>query len=523
MNYFTKWFLIWTIVVLGVLLISFVVLYILKPTNATTTPEIPTTLKNIIKNGFIKTIINSKTGNELFNSVIYTNLNSRSDRRYEIETELQRLGFQQSKIIRNPGVLADFPALGCSIATLNALEIFAKNTQWKNCLFVEDDFISGFGNAMFNTQLAKFEAMHLDWDVLMLCSNTLKYEPTNIDFLVRVLDGQTTAGFAVNRKFLPKLIANVQEGIQKLKKGMNSAYCIDMYWKSLQKNNNFYTFKDPIAYQRDGFSDIQNKMTSYNDKIPLVFEHKKIEYLIVVKTCLTRLNSNPYQLKVLKQLHEQHLIEYFQYYGIENQTEDFLYDQQNKILTVKANDSYLGLCDKVGHLFKFLSDFIQHNENMSELKSCVMTDEDILLIQEHFYEILEVWKDYPYYGNLGKYEKQLNLSTHIIDKCKISKSLRDLVKSKYPLLETVPISVPKTNFTSGGFTVLSKDTVLALAQLDSFFAPFPQPQNLQYHLSKNNEYFKDLAVFDDTQIGIALQSIGILPVGIDISEIAHWD
>ncbi len=527
MGYFSKWILQWVIVVLAVLLLSFILLYALKPTTTTTTTTVDVETKQLPKTNQLKTFfkkkINSKMGYELFDAVIYTNLDSRPDRRYQIEKELARIGFQPSKIIRNPGILSTFPALGCSLAILKALELFELNTRWKNCLLMEDDLIFNGSSININEQLSKFELMHLDWDILMLGSNTLKFESTNIDFLVRILDAQTTAGFAVNRKFLPKLIQNVKEGIEKLKLGMNPEYCIDTYWKSLQKNNNWYTFHPPLAYQRDGYSDIEKKLTSYNDKTVLIFKQKKIEYLICIKTCLPRLNSNPEQLKTLKLLSEKYPIDYITYYGSENQKEEYLYEQQHKILTVKTKDDYLNLSDKIMHLFKFLFDFIRCNETMKNLKGIVLTDEDIQLFQDHFYNILEDNKHLSYWGNIAHYTKELNLSDHIIQKCKQSKSLQQLVKSKYPLLETVPIAVSKCSFTSGGFTFLSTETLLELAQLDSFFAPFPSSNDLKYHLGPNNEYFKDLAVFDDTQIGIALQSIGIFPKGQDISKIAHWD
>ena len=513
MGFFWNWVLSIALVVFIVFTITFIVLYVQKPTTATTTP---------IKQFFKKKLTYKKATLDLFDAIIYTNLDSRPDRRYQIESELVRVGFPTNKTIRNPGVLASFGALGCSLAILNALETFAKNTNWQTCFFCEDDLLFPHSGVYVNEQLSKFMNLNLDWDVLLISSNTLQFESTNIDFLVKITNAQTTAGFAVNRRFLPQLIENVKEGIENLKRGYNSLYCIDMHWKLLQPKNNWFTFHPVLAYQRDGFSDIENKVVSYGDKKLLQVESKKFEYLICVKTCLPRLNSNPKQTKTLEALSRKHPIDYLTYYSIESQKEEVLYNAQTKIVTLKTKDDYLSLCHKVGSMFKFLCNFIQSNDSFVNLKGIVLTDEDIELNEDIFYEYLQNRSTKEYYGNCGNYEKDLNLSDHIIQKCKISKSLQNLVRSKYPLLESLPIAVPKCVFTSGGFTYLSTETLFRLSQLDSFFTPFPLPQNLKFHLSKDKSYFENLNVFDDTQIGLALQSIGIFPCCENVKEIAKW-
>ncbi len=505
----------WALVVFISFTITFIILYVYKPTTTTVTtaPQM-----QFLKNGFT----HKKATLDLFDAIVYTNLDSRPDRRYQIETELTRVGFPLHKIIRNPGVLASFGALGCSLAILNALEIFEKNVNWQHCLFVEDDLIFPHSAIYVNEQLSKFMNLNLDWDILMIASNTIEFIPTNIDFLVKITNAQTTAGFAVNRKFLPQLIENVKNGIENLKKGLNSKWCIDMHWKILQSQNNWFTFYPVLSYQRDGFSDIENKFTSYGDKKELILESKKFEYLICVKTCLPRLNSNPKQTKILQSLNENFPIDYLTYYSIENQKEDALYNIQSKTLILKTKDDYLSLCHKVGSMFKFLLNFIQSNDSFKDLKGIVLTDEDIELNEMKMYEFLNDRKDLIYYGNCGKYEDTINMSDHIIQKCKISNSLKELIRNKYPLLESLPIAVPKCIFTSGGFTYISKQTLLQLCQLDHFFTPFPSSENLKFHLSKDKSYFENLNVFDDTQIGIALQSIGIIPSCENVKDIAKW-
>ncbi len=508
------------LVVFVVATITFIFLYIYKDTSVASMKI------NQVKTFFFKKKLNYKKGvMDLFDAIIYTNLDSRPDRRYQIESELLRVGFPKNKLHRNPGVLASFGALGCSMAILNALEKFEANANWQRCLFVEDDLLFPHSALYVNEQLSKFLSLNLDWDILMLGSNTIQFQPTIIDFLVKIIEGQTTAAFAVNRKFLPVLLANVREGIENLKQGNNSLFCIDMYWKKLQSANDWFTFTPPLCHQRDGYSNIENKIVVYEDKKILVFKQKKIEFLILIKTCLPRLKSNKKQLEILAYLADNFPIDYIFYYGNPEQKEDALYNEQSKILTVKTKDDYLSLPSKVGSMFKFLFNFIQCNDTLNNnLAGILMTDDDIdLLNPENFYSFLNQRKHNPFWGKIASYTKDINLSRHIIEKCKISKSLQDLVRTFYPLLETIPISVPKVTFVAGGCLFLNLETLLQLCQLDSFFTAFPTPENLKYHLSLTKDYYQNLNVFDDTNIALALQSIGIYAKNEDISKLVFWE
>ncbi len=514
------------LLLMSILAITFIVLYVMKDESTTPLEFAQQFIPNQLINYFNPSMINNKKGHELFDHVYYTNLDSRQDRRYEIESELQRIGFPTNKITRNPGVLSKFGALGCSLAILNALLKFEADTNVKIALFVEDDLLFNGSSIEINDKLIKFMNLSLDWDILLLASNTIQFEPTNVEFLIKIIDAQTTAAFAVNRKFLPLLIQNVKEGIEKLSMNntIDGLYCIDMYWKTLQKNNQWFTFYPPLAFQRDGFSDIENKLTSYNDKNLLEFQPKKVEFLICIKTCLPRLHKNKKQLEVLTELCAKYPIDFFYYYGIPDQTEKFIYLQNEKILTIQNGDSYLDLCEKLFGMITFVSQFYNSSDLLQQnLKGCFLTDDDIEILPENFYQFLKENQEINYYGKTAIYDLKLNLSNHIIDKCKISPYLKSIVQKKYPELEYLPIAVPKVTFTAGGGTFLSIFSILKLAHLEKFFPPFPNPTNFKFHVSKNKSYIENLAVFDDTQIALALQSVKIYAETKDISSIVFWE
>ncbi len=443
--------------------------------------------------------VSSSSSSDLIDHVFYTNLDSRPDRKYHIERELNRVGFQSKDITRNPGIIAKCPALGCSMAIYNALLQFENEAKWNNVLFMEDDIIFGLTKNEMNLTLLKFQNLKLDWDVLMLASNTIAFKQTNFDFLVRIIDGQTTAAFIVNRAFLPTLIQNVAEGIVKLSnETINSAYRIDMYWKSLQTTHNFFTFHPPMCYQRDSFSDIENRMiTSYNDRKTLVFERKQLHFIICIKTTKSNLllQTTKQQLEKLEFLRLHFPIDYFYYFANPEQKEDCIFNEQHRTLIIKATNDERDQSYMFGIMMSFLRNYVQATTNVNG----VFLTEDSFAFSgtatTNFYSILQTNQHFPYWGNA------------VVD----TKNGGNLT---YDGNNSYPIAVPKVMFCARGSIFLTSKTLAQFANLDSFFPSFPQVCELQFHFDKDLEQFTDLKCFYDVQLGLALLSIGILPTNV---------
>jgi hypothetical protein len=81
--------------------------------------------------------------------------------------------------------------------------------------------------------------------------------------------------------------------------------------------------------------------------------------------------------------------------------------------------------------------------------------------------------------------------------------------------------VPKVRFCAGGGFFLQPEYVKLLAHMDEHFVPFPLPENIQFH--KKDGCFENLRVFDDMEVGLALQSRGIVARDEpDLKRIARW-
>jgi GR25 family glycosyltransferase involved in LPS biosynthesis len=205
---------------------------------------------------------------EHIDCVYYINLDHRTDRREEIEQELDTMGLL-SKTIRVPGVsIPELGILGCAYAHRNALHIFLQSPH-TNCIILEDDFVFRMDKEYCEFLLTAVFANEIEFDCILLAGNILNSEETIWPFLRKVTDAQTTSGYLITKEFTEKLLQNLEESSFLLHQHFlehrekNHELCLDIYWKKLQPNSNWFVFHPKLGMQRDGYSDIENKVTSY--------------------------------------------------------------------------------------------------------------------------------------------------------------------------------------------------------------------------------------------------------------------
>jgi GR25 family glycosyltransferase involved in LPS biosynthesis len=200
--------------------------------------------------------------------IYFINLDHRTDRLQQFQEEIQKLA-PLEKVERIQAVhKSELGCLGCSLSHVKTLETFLKS-DYKNCLVFEDDF-------MFTQDInyCKFLLKHLfnekiAFDMVMLSGNILKQTETGSPFLRKVVDGQTSSAYLITREFASTLLANLAEGASLLErwfqedKEKKHDYCLDIYWKQLQPTHNWFILYPKIGMQREGFSDIEKKVTNY--------------------------------------------------------------------------------------------------------------------------------------------------------------------------------------------------------------------------------------------------------------------
>lgn len=201
--------------------------------------------------------------------IYFINLDHRADRLAQFQQEVDRMEFPHERVTRISAVSTpEIGVLGCAYSHVKAIQHFLESDA-KTCMIFEDDF-----QFTIDSNYLRFLVKHLfrstpDFDLVMMGGKIFKEETTDSFFLNRVLDGQTTSGYILSRKFAPLLKANLESGIQLLEqwfdvhKHPHHDYCLDIYWKQLQPQSKWYRFKPKFGVQRESYSDIEKKVTNY--------------------------------------------------------------------------------------------------------------------------------------------------------------------------------------------------------------------------------------------------------------------
>lgn len=197
--------------------------------------------------------------NELFGGVFYINLDHRTDRREQIEGELNKLGL---KYERFSAIKRDHGPVGCGLSHLAVLKI-AKERNLKNVFIFEDDLQLIVEPSTFWTEMNKFFSSNIEYDVLFSSYNMYKSAPFN-DIVRKVLDTQTASSYIVNNHYYDTLINLWEYALPLLESTRDWHYTIDTIWKKLQPDNNWYAFNVRMGKQRPSYSDNEKIFADYS-------------------------------------------------------------------------------------------------------------------------------------------------------------------------------------------------------------------------------------------------------------------
>ncbi len=194
---------------------------------------------------------------EFVDKVIYINLDHRDDRRQIMKTFFENTKIPLEKIIRFSAIKRSRGTLGCVESHMEVLKM-AKKEGWKNVLVLEDDLeVLNFEEGYKKLE----ELVNLpNWDVIMLVGWYWEYN------FPRIFKACNTGAYLVNGHYIDKLLKNRETSVLKMttqrKFGFNTGtakYNADIYWNELQKIDTWYGINPCLAYQVDGFSDINKK------------------------------------------------------------------------------------------------------------------------------------------------------------------------------------------------------------------------------------------------------------------------
>ena len=192
----------------------------------------------------------------LFDRVLYINLNHRKDRKQTFLKEAKRVGIRKVQRID-----AKFDLLngnrGCLCSHIRALEC-AK--QEGITLILEDDCYFAKDLELLNRQLSEFfNVFGNKWDVFFLGGRYEKLEPIKNTAFCRILESARSHAYAVNGHYVSTLKQCFLDGYKddlREKGAIDILKALDVIWRPLQKKDLWYAGKIKVAYQSHSFSDI---------------------------------------------------------------------------------------------------------------------------------------------------------------------------------------------------------------------------------------------------------------------------
>ena len=194
-------------------------------------------------------------------AVYYINLDHRTDRRKQIEEELDKLDVPSEKRVRISGIYTPgFGILGCGLAHKKTMETFLASSH-KTCLVLEDDFEFSVDIDYAKLLLGAIFEENVEFDCIMLAGCILQAKPTAYPFLLKVLDAHTASGYIITKDFAHVLLESYTESTKLLDTTYKEtgqkiiSYHNDIWWKRYQPYFNWFILNPRIGEQRVSYSD----------------------------------------------------------------------------------------------------------------------------------------------------------------------------------------------------------------------------------------------------------------------------
>jgi len=207
-------------------------------------------------------------------SVIYINLDSRTDRNEEIINELSQINIDMSKVHRLSAVKRKWGALGCSLSHIACLKTIQER-GYKRTLILEDDV--GFESKdveRWNAGVIDINNMikSNNYDMIFLGGFVRDHDgplKTSYPTLFQTKNTSCTHAYIVKAEYVNRLIEQTETAVQMMMKEAPNVkqFHLDNAWSILMARDRWFISIPTLAYQRDSYSDIEGKVA--NIDLPL--------------------------------------------------------------------------------------------------------------------------------------------------------------------------------------------------------------------------------------------------------------
>jgi hypothetical protein len=194
--------------------------------------------------------------------LLYINLDKRTDRREQIEQQLNTYGLSYERL---PAIYHSFGIVGCTRSHLAAIRL-AKESGYKRVWIMEDDFEFLVSREDVESTLQMLCSGDIKFDVCMFAYNALQQKEIegSAEFF-QICEAETASSYVVEAHYYDKLIQLYEQTIPLLEKTRRHwDYANDQSWKILQSSDHWIATKQRMGKQRHGFSDNAQEYMSYD-------------------------------------------------------------------------------------------------------------------------------------------------------------------------------------------------------------------------------------------------------------------
>lgn len=209
----------------------------------------------------------------------YINLESRSDRKKHIESNILTLPFF-SNLERMNAISHKEGRIGCSMSHIQCLKELQKLKD-DYFLIIEDDLeIKSSDN--FTQFIQDFEKIKdQDWNIIVLGGTVCHCTLSHLQNFHNLYFSYATTGYIVKKTYIPQLLENFEKSCQNLIDRFDKEYYIDVYWNKLQVKGGWYIHSKSFISQLHGYSDTENKETNF-DRLFAIYYLKIMDRIIKI-------------------------------------------------------------------------------------------------------------------------------------------------------------------------------------------------------------------------------------------------
>lgn len=193
----------------------------------------------------------------------------------------------------------------------------------------------------------------------------------------------------------------------------------------------------------------------------------KQEYILLIMNCKKYITKAQFQkITWLKKI--PNYLKYYHVIGEPNLETKYNFDNENNVLTIKVDDDYNSLPKKVVRAYQAINE-------MFEFEYIYKTDDDQILVNENFFEIMK---------RLTYSKKKIHYGGYVID---VKQNYLSQYNKIHPELPSY-LPILKTKYCSGRFYFLSKQALMNIIdKKENIEKEYLEDYAIGFYL---DEYFK---------------------------------